>query len=244
MNKFHKFILIVEKSYYLNTLIKHKVAAGVEHKHVFSYLSINEFKTIIDIGANRGQFALISRCFFPQARIFSFEPLPEPAKRFRCVFAGDANVVLYNFAIDEESGTVEIHLSAQDDSSSLLPIGEMQTCIFPGTEEVSTQQVKIATLDAILCAEEIEPPSLLKLDVQGFELNTLRGCETLLYRFDYVYCECSFVELYSGQALACEVITWLQERDFVLAGIYNVYYAQNGQAVQADFLFTRYKGLK
>jgi len=230
----------------LNNLVKYKVAASVEHTDAFKYIrETGKIKTIVDIGANRGQFALISRYFFPQVRIFSFEPLPEQAETFRSVFASDANVILYNSAIGEEQGTVEIPLSANDHSSSLLPIGEAQTCIFPGTEEMGTQQVKVTTLKTILRAEEIESPSLLKLDVQGFELKTLRGCETLLHRFNYVYCECSFVEFCSGQALAYEVIDWLQKRSFFLVGIYNVhYYTRNGQAVQADFLFAQYKGLK
>ena len=49
-------------------------------------------------------------------------------------------------------------------------------------------------------------------DEQGFELTALQGCEELLDRFEWVYAECSFIELYEGQALADEVIAWLRER--------------------------------
>ncbi|MGA7966535.1 MAG: FkbM family methyltransferase, partial [Gammaproteobacteria bacterium] len=86
-------------------------------------------------------------------------------------------------------------------------------------------------------AEEIASPALLKLDVQGFELPTLQGCEDLLSRFAWVYVECSFIELYEGQALADEVITWLRERGFALSGVYNMSYGRSGRAIQADFLF-------
>ena len=88
-------------------------------------------------------------------------------------------------------------------------------------------------------AGDIKAPAMLKLDVQGFELEALRGCEDLLECFSYVYAECSFVELYTGQALADEVILWLRERNFHLRGVYNVFYDKKGQAIQGDFLFKR-----
>jgi len=87
--------------------------------------------------------------------------------------------------------------------------------------------------------EDIQPPAFLKLDVQGFELEALRGCEDLLDRFACVYAECSFVEMYAGQALADEVIAWLRDRGFRLRGVHNMVYDRGGRAIQADFLFTR-----
>ncbi len=68
---------------------------------------------------------------------------------------------------------------------------------------------------------------------------SLRGCEELLPKFSHLYIECSFVELYAGQALAPQVIAWLEERGFVLTSIHNLCYGKNGLAVQGDFLFTR-----
>lgn len=88
-----------------------------------------------------------------------------------------------------------------------------------------------------LPAADIEAPALLKLDVQGFELQALAGCEPLLDRFAWVYVECSFVELYAGQAFADEVIAWLRERSFSLRGVFNMTYDAKGVALQADFLF-------
>ena len=76
-------------------------------------------------------------------------------------------------------------------------------------------------------------------DVQGFELQALAGCEDVLERFAWVYVECSFMELYAGQAFADAVIAWLRERGLRLAGVYNMAYDGEGHAVQADFLFGR-----
>jgi FkbM family methyltransferase len=193
----------------------------------------------VDIGANRGQFALVARRCFPQARIIAFEPLPKPANKFRRVFADVGQVTLHQAAIGPGQGQVPIHISARDDSSSLLSITALQGQVFPGTAEVATEVVKIAPLSDFLAMEDIQSPALLKLDVQGYELETLKGCEALLQYFTYVYCECSFMELYAGQALADEVIVWLRERSFRLRGVYNMTYDQMGKAVQGDFLFGR-----
>ena len=53
----------------------------------------------------------------------------------------------------------------------------------------------------------------------------LEGCEDVLPEFAQVYVECSFVELYEGQALADEVVAWLSERQFSLVGVYHMSYA-------------------
>jgi len=216
-------------------MLRHGVAASVEHANVLSGLGC---LTVVDIGANCGQFALISRKCFPDARIDSFEPLSEPADRFERVFAGDKNTHLHRLAIGEKEEQSTIHVSQRDDSSSLLPIGEAQTTLFPGTGERETRTIRVAPLNAILSEKDIQSPALLKLDVQGFELEALRGCESLLDRFCYVYCECSFVELYKGQALAHEVIDYLHQHRFSLSGVYNMTYDKQGIAIQADFLFS------
>jgi len=80
---------------------------------------------------------------------------------------------------------------------------------------------------------------MLKLDVQGFEFEALTGCESLLEYFDWVYCECSYVEFYAGQKLADEVIAWLKERGYRLDGVFNRALDQHGKTMQADFLFGR-----
>ena len=94
-------------------------------------------------------------------------------------------------------------------------------------------------LEDVLPRADLAAPALLKLDVQGYELQALRGCETLLDAFAWVYCECSFVALYEGQALADEVIAWLRVRGLRLVGVNNMANDRDGRAVQADFLFGR-----
>ena len=233
MHRLTKLLRCLSARSYRTALIRNRVAAAVEHLHVLSKLNC---RTVVDIGANRGQFALVARGCYADARIASFEPLPGPAAKFRAIFRGDAKVRLHEAAIGPTRDQVKIHVSQRDDSSSLLPIGPLQSTTFPGTAEIGTATVEVGRLQDFVSGDEIELPALLKLDVQGFELQALLGCESLIDRFAYVYAECSFLELYSGQALADEVIAWLRERGFRLAGVHNVAY-RDGQAVQADMLF-------
>lgn len=212
------------------------VAAGIEHKNILVTLKCN---LVVDIGANKGQFALVSRLCFPEATIISFEPLSKPSTKFLNIFKRDTNVFLQRVAIGNKSGCTTIHVTAENDSSSLLPISKLQTQLFPGTEEIGIEIIKIGRLNEFLSIDDIISPAMLKLDVQGYELDALRGCEAMLNRFSYVYVECSFVELYSDQALADDIIAWLSGRGWCLSGIYNMNYDSKGRSIQADFLFEK-----
>ncbi len=214
--------------------LRRGVAASTEHERLLRLL---DCRTIVDIGAHRGQFALVAHTLIPSANIISFEPLAQPAKKFRELFNGNKQVRLHQLAIGPERCTADIHVSGRDDSSSLLPITELQNQLHPGTAEAGVERVQVERLAGVLSAADIMAPALLKLDVQGYELETLRGCLDLLPSFAYVYVECSFVELYHGQAFADQVIAFLRDHGFALAGIYSLYHDKNGRALDGDFFF-------
>jgi len=232
MLRFRKLRIILLQPVLRRAFFQHLVMASVEHKAVLN----RPLSTVIDIGANRGQFALAAR-EFSGACVFSFEPLVPPAELFRRVFSGDSGVKLFVTAIGSTKENRKMHVSARDDSSSLLEIGQAQLALFPGTHEVGTVDVTVAPLDAYLSADDIIAPAMLKLDVQGFELQALEGCRNLLPAFHHVYCECSFIELYKGQKLASDVIEYLHGYGFMLRGIYNAAYDAKGNCIQADMLF-------
>lgn len=211
------------------------VAASTEHFNVLA--SLGTIATVIDLGANRGQFSLAARYCFPRAAIFAFEPLTQPYTTYQRIFAGDQSTRVFNTAIGTERSSAPIHVSGRDDSSSLLPITATQDQLFPGTGEVGTTTIQVDRLDALLSPADLQGTKLLKIDVQGYEAQALQGSTGLLDHIHYIYIECSFVELYEGQALAPDIIDWLHQRGFVLTGVFNMAYDRNHRAVQADFLF-------
>jgi FkbM family methyltransferase len=215
-------------------LVFYRVLAAVEHEYVLSL----DFETIVDIGANRGQFSLAARLFSPNAIIYAFEPLEGPSNIFHLVFKRDSQVVMKRVAIANEMGQLKMHISRKDDSSSILPISRTQEELYPGTGQIRTQVVEVGPLGCYISNADIKGLALLKIDVQGYEHEVLLGCLDLLENFSYVYCESSFLELYHGQKLSKDVINWMSANGFDLIGIYNLSYSrQIGQSVQADFLF-------
>ena len=221
---------------YRSAFLRTRVAASVEHDRILEGLGLD---TVVDVGANRGQFALCARRLYPRARIFSFEPLATPAATFRKVFADDPGVRLFGNAIGADSGTATMHVSRWDVSSSLLEFAQAQHDNFPFTEEAAEEEVRVARLSECLSAEDISGTALLKLDVQGFELVAIEGCADLLHRFRYVYVEASFVTLYVGQALASDVVARLLADGFHLACVANLTNGNARKPIQADFLFAR-----
>ena len=212
------------------------VGAAIEHRDVIAPMQL---ETIVDVGGNVGQFSLLSRALHPNARIYAFEPLPDAAARYRRVFANDSNMTLFEAAILTEAGTATMHVSASADSSSLLPISARQSELFPGTEEVGVTDVEVGPLSGFLSVGDLAALALLKIDVQGFELEVLRGAGDLLTAFEHVYVEAPFEALYDGQALADDVVAHMVAADFSEVGRYNVSFGPDGTPIQADFLFHR-----
>jgi hypothetical protein len=133
-----------------------------------------------------------------------------------------------------------MNVAGRDDSSSLLPIGELMPMLYRGTAPARTETVRIAPFTDFLPASSIKRPALLKIDVQGYELEVLRSATPVLPGFDCIYVEASFVTLYHGQALAHDVIAYLHEREFRLVGMHNLTHdPRTGAALQADFQFER-----
>ncbi|HEX8207824.1 MAG TPA: FkbM family methyltransferase [Solirubrobacteraceae bacterium] len=211
--------------------LRQGVAAGAEHERVpFS----DGHRTVLDVGAASGQFSLFATGRWPSARVVCFEPLERPRSQLVAVL-GD-RVEVHATALGESAGTEVMNVATADDSSSLRPIGERQHELF-GTERAEAVDVPVARLDDLV--GEIERPCLLKIDVQGFELEVLRGAHATLAAVDEAYVECSFEELYAGQALASEIISELGRHGLSLAGVFNITPGPDRTQVQGDFLFRR-----
>jgi len=211
------------------------VAPSIEHR---AALAGRLFATIVDVGANRGQFALFARILNHEAAIFAFEPLEAPRRVCERLFARDARMTIKDVAIGASQHGAVMFVAARDDSSSLLAVGGVQHEVF-GTTAQQTSPVQVRRLADCIAAEELATPALLKIDVQGAELDVLKGAASLLTSFAAVYVECSYVPLYQGQALAKDVIAFLADRGFAIAGVFNQHEHWRFGPVQADFLFVR-----
>jgi FkbM family methyltransferase len=212
------------------------VAAAIEHEGAgFEY----EAQSIIDVGANRGQFALFAIHRFPTAQLHCFEPVPVARNVLHKAVGERPAVRIHPLAIGSSAGQAVLHVSESDDSSSLLAPSPRLMSIYPQTREVQQLTVEVARLDEVLEVADLRSPCLLKIDVQGFEQEVLTGAEGLFPMIDEILVECSFVELYSGQPLADDLIGHLRGRGYRLRGIHDVVTDGAGTSLQADFRFTR-----
>jgi FkbM family methyltransferase len=212
-----------------------RLAPAIEHAAALSRFS---FLTVVDVGANRGQFAAMARRLFPASQIYSFEPLSRPAATFTKALGKDDRVRLFNVAIGPTSGPAPIYVTTRDDSSSLLKPATTQHDIF-GIETEHIDEIAVRRLSQCLKKEDLQAPALLKIDVQGGELNVLEGAVELIDSFDAIYVECSYLPLYENQPLYADIARWTDEHGFRLAGVYNQYVDSRHGPVQADFLFVK-----
>ena len=213
--------------------LKVGVAPAIEHKEALGGLVVDG---IIDVGANRGQFSLLCGRLFPSVSIVAVEPIPTEAAKFKKINRRSRNVDLVQTALGDYNGLAALHLSKDTDSSSLLPITKLQTSLFENTREVDQLTVPVSRLDDMAQRWRCRKKQLLKIDVQGFELQVLRGGIETLKSCAYVYVECSEVSLYEGQALREEVEEFMNSHGFRRIGRHNEHW-DGDQLVQADYLF-------
>ena len=197
-------------------------------------------RTVVDVGANVGQFAIAAAKLLPVKRIYCFEPVPETAERLRRATAGLAVVRVHAVALGDECGELDFHLNRHSHSSSALRLTAAHQAAFPEAREVAVAPVPVRKLDDVFLGITLEPPVLLKLDVQGFELRVLRGGTATLQNVDYVVLEASFRQLYESEPLFDEVAAHMADLGFRFARPLSWLVAPaTGEILQMDSLFVR-----
>jgi FkbM family methyltransferase len=196
---------------------------------------------VLDVGASEGTYARQLRQLGFEGRIISFEPLSAPFAELERAAAADARWQCRRLALGAEVGEREINVAGNSSSSSLLEMKERHLRSAPQAAYVGTERIPIASLASIwpeLVAED--DCVYLKLDVQGFELEALRGADTRLGSVDCVQAELSFVPLYEGAPDFLELIEFLGSRGFRLAGLEEGHDdIRTGEMLQADGIFVR-----
>lgn len=197
-------------------------------------------RTVVDVGANVGQFAVASTKLLQAARVHSFEPVPESASKLRRNVTRLGNVTVYPFALGEEEGSVSFHVNAHSHSSSPLPLAKIHRKAFPEAREERTIEVAVSTLDRVFEGVQLKRPVLIKLDVQGYEAQVLRGGEETLRRVDYVVMEVSFSPMYEGERTFMEMARMMEDYGFRFERPVGWLSAPGtGEILQMDALFVR-----
>lgn len=219
---------------------------GLKVEHNFferhQWLSNYNFETILDIGANKGQFAARMRLLFPKAKIYSFEPIPEVYNDLCLKFEKDKNFKAFNIGLGQESGTFDFFQNDFSDSSSLLPMKDFHKETFPQTLNEKKIQIKVESLDVFASTLKLKSPLLIKIDVQGFEKMVILGGKETLKKADLVIVEVSFFALYENQVFFGSVYSELIALGFEYQGNYEQMSSPiDGCILQADAIFRNSK---
>ena len=206
---------------------------GIEHIKALSCVNVG---SVIDVGANKGQFSLVVRSLYPDAEIHAFEPLETEFEKFKSVVVGP--VKHYAVALGAEAAEAKFYITSRPDSSSLFKPGKDHEQLY-GVSLSSSKTVPVVRLADAVDVRALAAPVLMKLDVQGGELDVLKGAADILPFIDTIYTEASFVSLYEHQPLAGEIIGFLATHGFSLRGVFNHSIAPDVGPTQADFLFVK-----
>ena len=197
-------------------------------------------ETVLDVGANTGQFALDLRRVGWLGRIVSFEPLAAAHGKLTEGARSDPLwVVPPAMALGSTATKTEINVAANSVSSSLLAMESRSTAVEPNTKYTSVEMIDVGTLDDSI-APEWGGPFALKLDTQGFELEVLRGAEKTLPNVRVIATEMSLVSLYKDGARFADVFRFLEDRGFTAIAITEGFAdAERNEVLQVDVVFVR-----
>ena len=195
-------------------------------------------ETIIDIGSNKGQFILLMEKLFPNKTVYSFEPIREMINKQKKFFEYKKNIIFHNLALGSSITSKDFLITNRMDSSSFLKIAqdnnESKNYLIK-----EKRNIKVSTLDEILIDKKIARPIFIKMDVQGYELEVLKGSNNLLKIADYLLLEVSENEMYQNQPTEKIIIEYLKDLNFNIFKANDWLNIKNTNFNQRDVLFYR-----
>lgn len=200
----------------------------------------SDVHVVIDAGAHIGWFALCWKEWQPRAQVHAFEPYRPSFRRLRENLASVKDAHAIQAGLGSSCGEAELNVLEDSlvSNSFLQPQQEAWSSIRYVTGAFATERVPVTTLDTYATQQALSAVHLLKIDVQGLELEVLRGGERLLERTDFIYVESAIRPLYHGAARFSEVFEFLTARGFHLIGM-QAWHRGNGVLIETDMLYRR-----
>lgn len=195
---------------------------------------------IFDIGAFGGRITKTYRKYFPDAKIYSFEPSDDAFKRLFKNFSNDPKIFCYNKALAENTGTSVLNINVGPCTNSILSIDD-KAASFWGKNWMTTKcqnVVETVTIDEFCNEMSITEIDILKVDVQGSELSVLKGASGMLSKnnIKLIYLEILMCPTYKNQPKYHEIFSFLDSYNYQLLNMYNLARNEN-QLVQLDSIF-------
>ncbi len=206
----------------------------------YAWLQDTDIRTVLDIGANVGKFTTMISEILTNVNIYAFEPLADCYKELIENTKHLDNINYFNFALGEKESESIIYHNEFTPSSSILEMNDMHKSIFPKTIHSFSENIHIKDLDSL--DDEIIwiQKTLMKIDVQGFEINVLKGAISSLNNIDVIIIETLFVELYENQTQFDDIYSFLVKRNFSYRGNFEqIKDPKSGRILWADAIFIK-----
>ena len=236
-----KRIFIIAKSKWILHVLKGNLFSLASFEVVSNLKEmVPELHYIIDVGANSGQFSKVASYFYPEARIDAFEPLPNLYSKIKKTFQNKKNIRTHNVALGNENGTIMFNKNNYGHISSILEISSTNKHYPKQKNDLNQIIVDIKTLDTLdLIKNKTKGNALLKLDVQGYELEVLKGAVETIKNIDYIVIEANLEELYSNQPSFTKMNNYLNEREFELMGMLDFNLGDKNKYIEVDLLYKK-----
>jgi FkbM family methyltransferase len=191
-------------------------------------LQLPKVEWAVDVGANHGDFAQAVNAMFPAAKVLLVEPLSSLHRELEQRCAGSRRRWhLARCALGAERGTATLHLDPQqDDVASLVAFGEEYVRLRHQPAVQRTSHCEVRTLDDLCAEQKIDTIDLLKIDVEGFEFETLRGGSAMLATAKAAVVETSLVRRGQDAAAIERMLALLRQAGFNLVELYPSVYSK------------------
>jgi FkbM family methyltransferase len=185
-------------------------------------------RQVLDVGAFEGSWARTCLDVFPQARITCIEPQDRQQPVLVALVAEKPNIQVIQTLLGRNS-LLQVPFVESGSGSSVF-----------GNAKGSGPTKPMATIDSLIGSGRFEPPDLIKLDVQGYEIEVLEGWTNNFDRCQIIQCEISLLPLVPGGPLLHELVAYLGRRGFVMFDVTELIRSPSDGAVwQIDALFCR-----
>jgi FkbM family methyltransferase len=197
-------------------------------------------KTVIDVGANVGQFAIAAHKLFKNVNVISVEANQDAIESFKRNIKNISKIDIISSAAGDYDGSAEFFINSDSQVSSLLELGNIRSALFPKSTVILSKVVPISKLDNLLSNSILNEPILLKLDVQGAEEKVLLGADLTLQRVKWVLIEFGFFDLYKGEPSFDAIYKMMIGHGFIFKGVMNVHLSPDGsKIIEMDALFSK-----
>lgn len=190
---------------------------------------------VVDCGACVGDWTRLLLRVFPGAAVLLIEPQERHADTLRTFCARHASRIQLDTSLVGPPGMRTAEFVVLDDSAGT------GSSVLPENSQVPRHVVTlpVTTVDELVRQHGLGAFDLLKLDVQGFEIEVLKGAAAALASASCVLLEVSLVPYNRGSPLLAEVVAWMDEHGYRVHDVFDLTRRADGVLIQVDLLFVR-----